>query len=293
MQGVSHATDRASHSAQQHCAAAIGVRASPVLGTSPPGSFESELLTFLSGQQERSRQARRAGRRKSSRPPGAWPERMHLRRAAPVRASGTRAVLGVWTLVHHNSPQSPASCTIEVSFDGNASARRIQGVAIGALASSVPLWSVQLEWAKESGDDCQQCLQQLHVDVLGQLSALPEELLCKFQTSATGQTYDTCEDLLMCMGLQECIGGAMFHNRSSDLEPAHEDSLASLMNGMDDFHVEGPFGGWEVLKVFSGTANAGGASVTLLELMTPSQHCKRLLLLHPDGLQLFARLQMD
>jgi len=218
---------------------------------------------------------------------------MHLRCAAPMRASGTRGVLGLWTLVHHNSPQSPAVCTMEVSFSGAASARRIHGTAVGAHASSDPLWSVQLEWSKESGGDCHECLQQFQMGLLEHLEALPEELSCKFQSSANGRMYDTCEDFLLSMGLQECHAESSACNQGSTLEPANEDSLVSLLDGMDDLHVEAPLGRWEVMKVFSGTEATSGVGIVLLELLTPSQHCKRLLLSHPDGVQLFARLQFE
>lgn len=268
--------------------------ASPVLGSSPPGSFESELLTFLSGQSERPRQGRRASRRKSSGTPGIWPERMHLRRVAPMNATGTRGVLGLWSLVHHSSLHTPATSNIEVSFLGGAAPRCIQASAVGVSAASQSLWSVQLDWAKESGVSYEDCIHEMHSDVLEQLDALPQEFSCAFLSSTSGKKCDTLQDLITSMDLELC--GDESGSQTScneDLMASDEDSHLALMHGMDGLNLEPSTGRWEVLKLFSGTESVSGISVALVELMTPVQQCKRLLLSHPDGLQLFARLQIQ
>eukprot|EP00892_Ulva_mutabilis_P008055 jgi/Ulvmu1/5621/UM023_0160.1 len=288
-----HVRERPTHAAQQHCATAIGVRASPVLGSSPPGSFESELLTFMSGQQERPRQGRRASRRKSTGMPSVWPERMHLRRAAPISASGVRGVLGLWSLVHYSSLHSPAVSTIDVSFVGGPATKRVQASAVGAVAAAEPVWSVQLEWTKDSGESYEGRMHDLHIDALDQLDALPQDFSCEYLSSATGQLCGTWQDLMTSMDMEVCHSeSGCQHGCNGEVMVSDEDSLASLMHGMDGLHLEAPTR-WELQKIFTGTESTNGVSVAVMELMTPSQQCRRLLLSHPDGLQLFARLQVQ
>jgi hypothetical protein len=88
---------------RERAAAALGrPSASVTLGTSPPGSFENEVLVFMSSMSPSCRSRRRSSRRKSKRV-HEWPGSCYLRRLNLVHSppcTAPRRLRGVWQAMH-------------------------------------------------------------------------------------------------------------------------------------------------------------------------------------------------
>lgn len=238
--------------------AALGA-STPVPGTSPPGSFESELLTFMRNTPPK-RATRRSKRRRSNPVSGlSWPHGMHLRSAATPGQHGLRSLCGLWAVSAHNSASSATAKFVEMSVKVVSGGARLRGTAVGGHQgltlfvaetsfSARSMGSASEVW-QQKGTEIEEAVQDAFSD-----STLTAEGLTSWYTAPGGIKTTRWSEVVEILGLQHSSGSG---DGGRDLSPdcSMDVDIAGLTNNMS---LDGDLSEaqWKVQRVLTSVSSS-------------------------------------
>jgi hypothetical protein len=281
--------------------AALGASTPPLPGSSPPGSFESELLTFMRNtpQSRTARASRRSKRRRSSPADGfGWRHGMHLRRAATPGQHGLRSLLGLWAVCAQNTADRAhfVELTVQVASGGTL----LRGTKVGGLQSSTLFvaetsfssrsMSSSSEFWQKRGDAIEDAVQWAFSD-----SAIAAESLTNRYIAPGGIETERWSEVVERIGLQFTSGSG---ESVPDLSPeVSVDAIIDIAGLTNNMSLDGDLSEvqWQVERVLTAVNRTDGSLVsTVVEVVFHSSSAQRVLVLFgsDDEYQIMKRIEL-
>lgn len=255
--------------------AALGASTHPLPGTSPSGSFESELLNFMRNTPPRSTRASRRSKRRRSNPIAGfgWPHGMHLRRAATAGQHGLRSLTGLWTVCACNSRSSTQF--VEITLQIGSSGACLKGTSIGG-AQDLTLFVARTSFSLGSVDRCTSTAEFWQIqggDISAAVQAafldsnLAAEPLTSWYTANGGVETTRWSEVVDSLGLQNASGSG---EDGRELSPQSSVDVVGLTNNMS---LDGDLSeaDWLVQRVLTTTSSTENFTVmSVVEVSFPS-----------------------
>ena len=282
--------------------AALGTSTRPLPGTSPPGSFESELLTFMRNTPPRSARAVRRSKRRRSNPVAGfgWPHGMHLRCAATPGQHGLRSLSGLWAVCAHNFDTSAK--VVEMTVQVVSGGARLKGAAVGQqqgltlfvaeTSFSVSSMGSSSEFWRQHGTAIEAAVREAFADC-----TMAAESLTSWYTAPGGIKTTRWSEVVESLGVQYTSmsgeGGQDLSPESSSVDA--NDDIAGLTSNMS-LHGDLSEVQWQVQRVL--TAVNSSTEVfdvhTVVDILVSSSAEQQVVVLVGSGskYQIMQRIEM-
>ena len=246
----------ASSGDRERMQAALGASTHPLPGTSPPGSFESELLSFMRNTPPRGTRATRRSKRRRSTPTAGlgWPHSMHLRCAATPGQHGLRSLTGLWAVCAQNfdSGATVVEMTVQVVSGG----ARLKGAAVGQQ-QELTLFIAETAFSVSSMDGSSDFWQQRGAAIETAVRdafadcAMAAESLTSWYTAPGGIETTRWSEVVEGLGVQNTIGsGEQARELSPESSVDAHDEIAGLTSHMS-LHGDLSEVQWHVQRVLT------------------------------------------